>query len=52
LHPGLTSGHRDRVLIRRETECDADVIRAITTAAFASHRPGQIPPEAGLIEPR
>ena len=39
------------MLIRRETECDADVIRAITTAAFASRQPpGQIPPEAGLID--
>ena len=38
------------MLIRRETERDADVIRAITTAAFAPCRPpGQIPPEAGLI---
>jgi hypothetical protein len=43
LHPGVVPGHRDRVLIRRETERDADVIRAITTAAFASGRPpGQI----------
>jgi putative acetyltransferase len=39
------------VLIRRETARDADVIRAITTAAFASGRPpGQIPPEARLID--
>ena len=50
MRPGPTSGHRDRVLIRRETKRHADVIRAITTAAFASHRPGQIPPEAGLID--
>ena len=36
---------------RRETARDADVIRAITTAAFASRRPpGQIPPEARLID--
>jgi putative acetyltransferase len=39
------------VLIRRETARDADVIRAITTAAFAPRRPpGQIPPEARLID--
>jgi putative acetyltransferase len=39
------------VLIRRETERDADVIRAITTAAFAQGRPqNQIPPEAKLID--
>ena len=39
------------MLIRRETERDADVIRAITTAAFAPNRPpGQIPPEADLID--
>jgi len=38
------------VLIRRETGRDADVIRAITTAAFAPRRPGQIPPEATLID--
>jgi putative acetyltransferase len=50
LHPGLAAGHRDRVLIRRETERDADLIRAITTAAFAPRRPGQIPPEAALID--
>ena len=51
LRPGPVPGHRDRVLIRRETERDADVIRAITTAAFAAGRPpGQIPNEAGLID--
>jgi putative acetyltransferase len=51
LRPGPAVGHRDRVLIRRETERDADVIRAITTAAFAQGRPpGQIPPEAKLID--
>ena len=51
LRPGSAAGHRDRVLIRRETERDADVIRAITTAAFAPRRPpGQIPPEARLID--
>ena len=33
------AGHRDRVLIRRETKRDSDVIRAITTAAFAAGRP-------------
>jgi putative acetyltransferase len=39
------------VLIRRETARDADVIRAITTAAFAPRRPpGQIPPEARLVD--
>jgi len=39
------------VLIRRETGRDADVIRAVTTAAFAAGRPpGQIPNEAGLID--
>jgi putative acetyltransferase len=51
LHLGSAAGHRDRVLIRRETERDADVIRAITTAAFAQSRPpGQTPPEAELID--
>ena len=39
------------MLIRRETERDADVIRAITTAAFAQSRPpGQVVPEARLID--
>ena len=39
------------MLVRRETERDADVIRAITTAAFARGQPpGQIPPEARLID--
>jgi putative acetyltransferase len=51
LHPGPSAGHRDRVLIRRETARDVDVIRAITTAAFAPRTPpGQIPNEAGLID--
>jgi putative acetyltransferase len=51
LHPGPAAGHCDRVLIRRETERDADVIRAITTAAFAQGRPpGQPSPEAELID--
>jgi len=51
LHPGPAAGHRDRVLIRRETERDTDVIRAITTAAFAASRPpGQTVPEARLID--
>ena len=51
LRPGSTAGHRDRVLIRRETEHDADVIRAITTAAFAQGRPpNQVVPEARLID--
>lgn len=39
------------MLIRRETDRDTDVIRAITTAAFARGRsPGQLPPEAKLID--
>jgi len=39
------------VLIRRETERDVDPIRAVTAAAFARSRPpGQIPPEAPLID--
>jgi len=39
------------VLIRRETGRDADVIRAITTAAFAPGRPpSQVVPEARLID--
>ena len=39
------------MLIRRETARDADVIRAITTAAFAPRRPpGQTVPEARLID--
>jgi putative acetyltransferase len=39
------------VLIRRETDRDADVIRAIVTAAFAPGQPpGQIPNEARLID--
>lgn len=39
------------MLIRRETERDADVIRAITTAAFAPSRPpNQVVPEARLID--
>src|SRR6185437_16698405 len=51
LRPGSPAGHRDRVLIRRETARDADVIRAITTAAFAPSRPpGQTVPEARLID--
>ena len=51
LRPGPAAGHRDRVLIRRETERDADVIRAITTAAFAQGRPpSQVVPEARLID--
>jgi putative acetyltransferase len=45
------AGHRDRVLIRRETERDTDVIRALTTAAFAPSRPpGPVVPEARLID--
>jgi putative acetyltransferase len=44
-------GHRDRVLIRRETGRDIGAIRAITTAAFAAGRPpGQTVAEAGLID--
>jgi putative acetyltransferase len=39
------------VLIRRETEPDIDPIRAVTAAAFTPSRPpGQIPPEARLID--
>ena len=39
------------MLIRRETGRDADVIRAITTAAFARGRsPSQVVPEARLID--
>ncbi len=39
------------MLIRRETDRDTDVIRAITAAAFARGRPpGQLPPEAKLID--
>ena len=39
------------MLTRRETERDADVIRAITTAAFAQSRPPrQVVPEARLID--
>ena len=39
------------MLIRRETEGDIDPIRAVTAAAFAPSRPpGQIPPEARLID--
>jgi putative acetyltransferase len=51
LRPESATGHRDGVLIRRETERDADVIRAITTAAFAPSRPpNQIVPEGRLID--
>ena len=51
LHSGSAAAHRDHVLIRRETEGDIDVIRAITTAAFAPSRPpGQTVPEATLID--
>jgi hypothetical protein len=39
LHPGRRRAIVSPVLIRRETERDADVIRAITTAAFAPRRP-------------
>ena len=39
------------MLIRRETGRDADVIRAVTTAAFAPGRPpSQVVPEARLID--
>lgn len=39
------------MLIRRETERDVDVVRAITTAAFAQGRPPrQVVPEARLID--
>jgi putative acetyltransferase len=50
-HP-VAAVHRGRVLIRRETARDADVIRAITTAAFArpGQPPGEIVPEARLVD--
>ena len=39
------------MLIRRETGRDTDVIRAITTAAFAQGRPAsQVVPEARLVD--
>ncbi len=39
------------MLIRRETASDADVIRALTTAAFAPDYPAdQDPPEARLVD--
>ena len=39
------------MLIRRESATDADVIRAITAAAFAwPGRPGQVPPEVRLVD--
>ena len=47
LRPGSPAGHRDRVLIRRETARDADVIRAITTAAFAAGRRARPYPRPG-----
>jgi putative acetyltransferase len=51
LRSGPAAGHRDCVLIRRETGRDADVIRAITTAAFTQSRPpSQVVPEARLID--
>jgi putative acetyltransferase len=51
LRPGSAAGHRDRVLIRPETERYADVIRAITTAAFVQSRaPSRVVPEARLID--
>jgi putative acetyltransferase len=47
----LTAGHGDRVLIRREAAGDIDVIRAITSAAFArGEAPGQTPAEATLVD--
>lgn len=39
---------RDPVLIRRENAADVHAIRAITAAAFG--RPGEEPPEAGLVD--
>jgi putative acetyltransferase len=51
LRPGLTAGHGGRVLIRRETAGDADVIRAVTSAAFArDEAPGEVPAEATLVD--
>jgi putative acetyltransferase len=39
------------VLIRRETAGDADVIRAVTSAAFArDEAPGEVPAEATLVD--
>jgi putative acetyltransferase len=46
------SGHREPVLIRRETAGDADVIHAITAAAFfpVRNRKGEGPAEARLVD--
>jgi putative acetyltransferase len=39
------------MLIRRETPSDIGAIRAVTTAAFTpAYPPGQVPPEAGLVD--
>src|SRR5205085_8996877 len=39
------------MLIRREIASDADAIDAVTIAAFeADYPPGQVPPEAGLVD--
>jgi putative acetyltransferase len=48
--PGASATvHGELVLIRRESGTDADVIGAITAAAFA--RPDQqVPPEVGLVD--
>jgi len=47
-----TVGHREPVLIRRESARDTGVIHAITAAAFArpDQPPGEIPLEARLVD--
>src|SRR2546423_5651521 len=51
LRLGSAAGHRDCMLIRRETAGDGDAIRTVTTAAFApGYPPGQVPPEPGLVD--
>jgi putative acetyltransferase len=51
LREGRARTHGGAVLIRREGQTDAEVIRAITTAAFARPGgPGPAPPEAALVD--
>jgi putative acetyltransferase len=51
LRAGLVPGHGVAVLIRREAAADAEVIRAVTAAAFARPgAPGQLPAEAMLVD--
>ena len=51
LRHGPPPGHGVAVLIRREEETDAGVIRAITAAAFARpDAPDHAPPEARLVD--